>query len=325
MATVQAATVQTAPSDQLSREVIQAFDDLSGVHPGYRPTHAKGVLLSGEFRPSPAGEALTVAAHLHRPSTPVTVRFSNFGGVPTISDTDPLASPRGMAVRFHLAEHVHTDIVAHSVDGFPARTVEEFVGFLQAIRATMSSQADPSPIEMFLKDHPAARTFVLTPKPTPVSFATELFYSVTAYKFTNSEGVEHYGRYRIVPSAGAQFLSSDESATRPPNFLFDELESRLHEGPLVFHILLQLAEPGDPVDDSTVQWPDSRQVVEFGMLTISAVVPANQEAQQRIIFDPIPRLEGIAPSADPLLQPRADVYLMSGRRRRQAHLEAPAP
>jgi catalase len=46
------------------------------------------------------------------------------------------------------------------------------------------------------------------------------------------------------------------------------------------------------------------------------VLPANEAEQHHIIFDPIPRIDGIEPSGDPLLAPRADVYLMSGRRRR---------
>jgi len=32
--------------------------------------------------------------------------------------------------------------------------------------------------------------------------------------------------------------------------------------------------------------------------------------------DPIPRVDGIEASADPLFEPRANIYLMSGRRRR---------
>jgi catalase len=62
------------------------------------------------------------------------VRFSDFAGIPTVSDNDPQnASPRGCAIRFHLAEHFHTDIVAHSVDNFPSRTEEGFLEFLNAL------------------------------------------------------------------------------------------------------------------------------------------------------------------------------------------------
>src|SRR5271166_3403240 len=122
----------------LSRETIETFDKANGgVHPGFRPAHAKGILLTGTFTPSPEAASLARARHLHRNSTPVTVRFSDFAGIPTVADNDPQgASPRGFAVRFHLAEHVHTDIIGHSVDGFAVRTPEEFLEFLRAVKAT---------------------------------------------------------------------------------------------------------------------------------------------------------------------------------------------
>jgi hypothetical protein len=38
----------------LSRSTIGTFDKANGgVHPGFRPVHAKGVLLTGVFTPSP--------------------------------------------------------------------------------------------------------------------------------------------------------------------------------------------------------------------------------------------------------------------------------
>src|SRR5262245_60473298 len=120
-----------------AKEAVAAFDDLNGVHPGFRPAHAKGVILSGVFRPSPEASSLTRAPHATRESTPVTVRCSNFAGIPEIPDNHPQgASPRGCAIRFQLAEHVHTDIVAHSTDGFPVRTGEEFVEFLKALKVS---------------------------------------------------------------------------------------------------------------------------------------------------------------------------------------------
>jgi catalase len=50
---------------------------------------------------------------------------------------------------------------------------------------------------------------------------------------------------------------------------------------------------------------------------MTGILPENAAQQQRIIFDPIPRVDGIESSGDPLLEPRAAVYLMSGRRRRK--------
>ena len=47
-------------------------------------------------------------------------------------------------------------------------------------------------------------------------------------------------------------------------------------------------------------------------------VADDAQEQKHIIFDPIPRVDGIEPSADPLLELRAAIYLISGRRRRAA-------
>ena len=304
----------------LSRDVIQGFDKANGgIHPGFRPAHAKGLLLDGVFRPSSEAAALTRAPHVQRDSTPVTVRFSDFAGIPTVADNDPQnASPRGCAIRFHLAEHSHTDIVAHSVDTFPTRTTEGFLEFLNALIATDPVGPHPNAIEQFLSAHPAALTFVQTPKPIPTSFAKESFFAVSAFRFTNTDGAFRYGRYRLLPVAGNEYLDEAAAAAQTPNFLFDEIEERVAKGPVRFRIVVQLAKDGDTIDDATFRWPEDRPQVTFGEISLTGIAPNNASEQQQIIFDPIPRVDGIEASADPLFEPRANIYLMSGRRRRAA-------
>jgi len=221
-----------------------------------------------------------------------------------------------------LGEHVHTDIVAHSTDGFPTHTGAEFLEFLKALAASDPANLTGSPLEAFLGTHPAALRFVQTPKPSPVSFAQESFFGVTAMQFTNAVGESRFGRYRIVPEAGNAYLEEQALALKGANYLFDELAERLELSPVRFKVQVQLAAEGDVVDDATVAWPESREVVELGTLNLMRQVAQNAAEQQYIIFDPIPRVEGIAPSDDPLLEVRAAAYLMSGRRRRQAKQQA---
>jgi catalase len=303
---------------QLSRNVVDAFDKANGgVHSGFRPAHAKGVILTGEFKPSAEAASLTRAPHIQRSSTPVTVRFSNFAGVPSVADNDGQnASPRGCAIRFNLAEHSHTDIVAHSVDAFPARTAEEFLEFLNALIATDFAGPHPNAIEQFLGSHPAALAFVQAPKPIPTSFARESFFSVSAFKFTNAQGASRFGRYRILPIAGNEYLDDAGAAAKGPNFLMDEIQARVAKEPVKFRLVVQLGEDGDVTDDATVRWPESRKLLTLGEISLTGVQANNAAEQQQIIFDPIPRVDGIEASADPLFEPRANVYLMSGRRRR---------
>jgi len=303
---------------ELAKDLLQQFDTIFGIHPGFRPAHAKGRMLTGTFTPSPGAASLTRAPHLNRESTPVTVRFSNSTGIPLMPDNDPKANPRGLAIRFHLAERVHTDIVSHSTAGFPTRTGQEFLEFLRAAAASGPSTPSPSPIEAFLGAHPKALAFVRAPKPSPSSFARETYFGVTAMRFTNKEGVNRYGRYRVVPDAGVDHLSDATAAAKGADFLFDELAERIAKGPIAFHILVQLANDGDIVDDATVHWPEDRTLLDLGAITLTEPVADNAQEQQHIIFDPIPRVDGIDPSADPLLELRAAVYLLSGRRRRAA-------
>src|ERR1700688_4265843 len=142
------------PSDEkllaLSQDLIAQFDAIFGLNPGFRPAHAKGVMLTGTFVPAAGAAQVTRAPHVVREATPGTVRFSNSTGLPLVPDNDPNANPRGMAVRFNLAEHSHTDIVSHSTDGFPTRTGQEFLEFLRAVASSDPSKPSPSPIEVFL-------------------------------------------------------------------------------------------------------------------------------------------------------------------------------
>jgi len=301
------------PSDekvvQLANELFAQFDAIFGLHPGFRAAHAKGIMLGGTFTPSPEAASLTRAPHIKRDHTPVTIRFSDGTGLPSIPDNAPDSNPHGLAIRFHLADHVHTDIVSHSTDGFPTHTGQEFLDFLRAV-----ATGDPS---AFLATHPAALAFVQTPKPSPASFAKEAYFGVTAFRFINQQGLARYGRYRIVPQAGVEHLDDATAKAKNANYLFEELTRRIAAGPISFDIHVQIANEGDIVNDATVHWPAHRPSVHFGTIVLTAKAP-DDELHQRMIFDPIPRVDGIEPSDDPLLELRAAIYLLSGRRRRQA-------
>lgn len=314
------------PTDEkliaLSQDLIQQFDTIFGLHPGFRPAHAKGALLSGTFTPSSAAASLTRAPHMNQPSTPVTVRFSDGTGVPMIPDNDPNSRPSGCAIRFHLADRVHTDIIAHSANAFPTRTGQEFLEFLRALATSDPAKIAGSPLEAFFANHPKALAFVQLPKPAPSSFAREQFFGITALRFTNKDGQSRYGRFRVVPDAGVDYLSDSAAAAKSANFLFDELKERIAQGPIKLRVVVQLPKDGDNVNDATEQWPEDRTLMELGTVALTAPMANDAHEQQWTIFDPIPRVDGIDPSEDPLLELRAALYLISGRRRRAAQTSA---
>jgi catalase len=296
---------------ELARHLLAAFDAQSGVHPGFRPAHAKGLMCSGTFTPSPEAARLTRAPHASRPTTAVTVRYSDSTGLPTIPDNDPARSgPRGMAVRFHLAEHEHTDLIAHSTDGFPVRSGEEFLAMMHAF------MAGPEVRTAFLTAHPNAKRFLEAPKPIPTSFTREAFFAVNAFKLISADGAIRHGRFRILPEAGTEYFSDEAAAKQTVDFLFDEIGPRLAAAPVALAVSVQLAAPGDDVTDASVTWPAGREELPFGRITLTARVDDQAPERRKIIFDPHPRVDGIEPSGDPLTEARADLYLLSGRRRR---------
>jgi catalase len=130
--------------------------------------------------------------------------------------------------------------------------------------------------------------------------------------------VSRFGRYTFVPEAGEEHVDAAAVKGKSASYLFDELAERIAKGPIKFRVMVQVAEDGDQVNDATVQWPTERKVVELGTVSLTEKVAGDAHEQKNIIFDPIPRLDGIEPSDDPLLELRAAVYLISGRRRRAA-------
>ncbi|KAF3066572.1 Catalase-related peroxidase [Daldinia childiae] len=305
------------PSDenvvQTSSAIVSTLHSIFGPHAGFRPAHAKGVLLKGTFTPTAEAKTLSKAPHFNNPSTPIIARFSSSTGIPELPDTDPNGNPRGFAIRFLLAEtprRVHTDIITHSVDGFPGSNGQDALEFFTAVK-------DGS-IGEYLASHPKALAFIQAPKPTPASFGKEKYFGVNAFKFVAADGTETFIRYRIVPSAGEAYLDEAALKDKTPSFLYDGVPELLKSGPIVFKLTAQVAESGDITDDNTAKWPEERRVVELGTIELQSVVDDQAAQQKRIIFDPIPRVEGVEASADPLLEVRAGIYLISGRERREA-------
>jgi catalase len=305
-----------AAEDDIAEQIVDAMNALFGKHPGFRAAHAKGTVCEGTFTPAATAPSLSKAAHL-RDRVAVTARFSNGSGVPNAPDNAPISSPHGLAIRFHLPGGGLTDIVSNSFNGFAVSTPEDFLAFLRAVAASGPDAAKPTALDQFLASHPKARKAATTPKPDPVSFGTLTWFGVNAFRFTNAEGKSRFGRYRIVPIVGDKRLDGAEAEKKPANYLFDELDERLAKGPVEFWINVQLANDGDPVDDPAAVWPDDRQQVQLGLLSITKRVADSDAAERKLFYDPNHLTDGIEASDDPILEIRSPVYAISARRRRK--------
>lgn len=297
----------------VTEKLVDTLEQLSGgPHKGFRSNHAKGLVVQGHFTPAPSAGEVTKAS-IFNTANPVVVRYSHAGGLPTIADGDAGGFPKGMAIRFKLPDESHADLVCISVNGFPAATPEEFLGLLQAVAA---SKEKPETIQNFLAEHPAALRFVTTPKPLPESFATQPFFGVNAFKFTNAKGQTQYGRYRIEPVEGARFLNETAAKEVGHEYLTQELPLRLQKEAYAYKVSVQLANPGDEVNDPTALWPEDRRVVELGTLTIDKV-SADALVYEKTMFSPLNLVEGIEPSEDKILLARPTAYAVSFGRRLQ--------
>ena len=164
------------------------------------------------------------------------------------------------------------DIVAHSFNGFPTATTNEFGYLLRAIGTSGPEAAKPTDLDQFLATHPIAKTFLTTQKPTPVSYGTLAYFGVNSFKFTSASAESQFVRYRFVPRAGEQFLDPAELKGKGPNYLSEEIAARISKGPIVYDWYAQIATVGDAIADPSVAWPENRRLVKLGTITIARVV-----------------------------------------------------
>ena len=106
-----------------------------------------------------------------------------------------------------------------------------------------------------------------------------------------------------------------EAAKEPPSFLIDGLKAELARAPVKFRLLAQLASPEDPTGDATRAWPEDRELVDLGELTLTQPVADNAAAEKELLFLPSNLVDGIEPSDDPLIGLRDEAYAVSFTRR----------
>ena len=300
------------PESTVIAEIVATMRTLAGPHPGFRPVHAKGLVCGGTFRPSSYARRVSTAAHFQGAATPATIRFANSSGNPEVADG--VAGVRSMAVKFTLPDGKQTDILANSVEGFVASTPEQLLEFLRAqLPDPATGKLDPQAVPRYLGKHPNAAAFVqrMMQKAIPASYGQAAYHAEHAFRFTAADGPTVYGRYHFVPEAGEAYLSAEDAATRAANFLRDELEGRLKQGPVVFRLQLQLAELSDPTDDPAALWPAERKRMELGRLEITSISPSSLADERRLIFDPNNLTPGIEASTDPILSARSVAYSIS--------------
>jgi catalase len=294
---------------QSPADMVGALHTAFGTHHA-RAVHAKGIILLGEFTADANAQSLTTAPLFSsKAKLPVTLRFSDFTGIPDIPDTVGDANPRGLAIKILASNGEAFDVVTHSFNGFPTATSDEFAALLRSIGASGKDAPHPNAVESFLSTHPIAKTFLTTQKPPPVSYATAAYFGVNALKFTDSAGKVNFVRYRFVPRAGEHYLTPDELAGKGNDYLLHEIAARLQQGPVSFDWFAQIAAAGDAIDNPSIAWPDSRRLVKLGSISVSRLA-SDPETDKHTMFLPGTPHSGIE-AADPMLLLRTQAYPIS--------------
>jgi catalase len=295
-----------------------------GYAPGFRRAHARGVAFRGSFTASPEAAALTTAPHMQGDAIPLVVRFSNGAGNPRSPDktSDRKGAVMGLAVRFELPGGGTAEWAALNIPDFPAHVPDDFNALAAAQKKNRKGKPNPLRIALFvLTHHRAFRGLkAILGVVTAESFATQAYNGLHAYFLVDGAGERRAFRYRWVPLAGVHGITPAEDRLLPAQFLVSEIKERVARlrvdggRPVAWDLVFQLAEPGDPTDDMTKHWPETRTLVTAGRLIVDAL-HSDQDKVDRSMFDPTLVPAGIEVSDDPVLHFRSEIYIESQKRR----------
>jgi catalase len=223
---------------------------------------------------------------------------------------------RGLGLQFSLPDgEVWRTAMIH-LPVFPFSTPEAFYEQMFASQPDPSTgKPDPAKMGAFLARHPETVRAMTVIKGQPVSsgFDNSTFHGLNAFRFINSAGDSIPVRWLLTPMQ--PFEGASASAAHDENYLFDSLIAQIHRQPLRWRLIVIVGQPGDPTHDATIAWPEKRENVDVGTLTLDRVESDDTSAATDLNFDPLVLPAGIAPSDDPLLSARSAVYSQSFTRR----------
>jgi catalase len=322
LTTLAAAAVLTLPhAHAQSKDVdptamVDAFEATNGKFEGYRRSGAKGICAMGEFTGTPEARSLSTASVFSGSAVPVIVRFSVGGANPKAPDNTK--GQRNLALQFNGPGGETWQMGNISSPVFGASSPAQMLGRVESLRPDPATRApDPARVKAFADANPEVllQGRYFASQPVPASFASVNYWGVHAFGFVNASGEKQWGKWIFEPVAGVQGLSDEEAKAKGPAFLFDDLRQRVKDGKVAFNFNLELAQPGDRIDNATVPLPEGRRKVNLGTLRATSVAEDAGGACLNITFNPMVLPKGVEPSADPMLAARAAPYAVSlGRR-----------
>lgn len=299
-----------------SQKFVDTIEATGADHPGYRRAHSKGICVSGTFQGTTDGAALSTARAFSQTAVPVLGRMSIGGGDPHGLDAN--ARVRSMALLFRSDDGQQWRMAMNSFPFFGAPSAE---AFLEQTRASIPDPAtgkpDPTKMAAFLEKYPQARRFQAWAKSAPWSdsWANTAYNGVHTFHFINAAGERQPVRWSMQPQAPFIEMDKAQREQASADYLAEEFNRRLANGPLLWDMQVTLPEAGDPVNDPSQPWPDDRRRITIGTLTLDHAQPQANGACRDVNFDPLILPTGVTGSDDPILAARSAVYAQSFDRR----------
>ena len=295
---------------------VDRFEEVNGLHPGFRRNHAKGLCIAGNFDSNGQGVRLSKAAVFAPGRMPVTDRFSLAGGQPQVADgpTAVLA----MALRLQPPAGQECRMAMIDIPVFLVRNGEALFEQLLASKPDPATgQPDPTKMAAFAAAHPEFGPALQLVKSTPMpsGFANATFNGLNAFRFVNASGTVTPVRWSMAASDPFTPQTPEQGKNPDKNYLFDDFIARVAPKPVQWHLLVTIGQPGDVTSDPTLPWPAERERVDVGTLTINHVESEAPGNCRDINFDPLVLPAGIEPSDDPILSARSATYSQSFTRR----------
>jgi catalase len=304
-----------SPNKLTPSRFVDQFERDNGVHSGFRRNHAKGVCVRGYFESNGQGTKLSKAQVFRSGRTPVIGRFSVGGGDPYAPDV--LTNVRGLGLQFTQPDGEKWRTAMVNLPAFPFKDAQAFYENLVASQPDPTThKPDPAKGAAFFASHPefAAAIAIIKSGAPSSGFDNSPFNSLNAFRFTNADGTTSYVRWTLVPVQPYEAAALDQPSP-DKNSLFDGVIAAIHQHPLQWHLILTVAQAGDSTDNATVVWPDTRDHIDVGTLTLDTVEAEADSPARDINFDPLVLPDGIAPSNDPLLSARSAIYSQGFTRR----------
>jgi catalase len=300
------------PGRLTPNRMVAALSDRGGNPLGHRRNHSKGMCFTGTFAANGAGSRFSIAPMLEPGRYPVIGRFAIAVGNPSAPDI--MGRVKSMAIRIVAPDGQEWRSGMNNSPVFVVSNPRDFYEF------TLAQEIDPATdkpylgaMKRFFAGHPPSAAFAQWARTAPWtdSWADQTYNSLDAFRFIDSRGesrVVRWSMQSIMPPTPVPYAAL---AAMGPNFLEQDLTRRLAQGPLMWHLIVTFAAPGDPSDDATKAWPADRPHVDVGTLVVQRAEAEADGPCRDFNYDPTLLPAGIAVSDDPLLPARSAAYARS--------------